>query len=268
MDALSSSSSPEPRLRVMRSHTTAPFHGDDIPNCQSAGPSRVSHITTDTGSESFDEDDLDAQSTPKMPLMTCIPPSHSPNTETPAARLRALLARVPNNSGAKPVRQERPSAPPSELESDFDPPRFTPATPSIARESLKDLFSRALREPGDTPRKERRRRNSIDVSEVEANPRVDRERAKDKGKRCSLSDEGAELPSSTSLLALFFLSRPSPGISTESSQRPTTSSHAAALIALREKVERSFANSQKMSPLSVGDSRTCLSIVDIRCRRD
>jgi hypothetical protein len=85
----------------------------------------------------------------------------------------------------------------SEPDSDFDPPRSSLAnTPSIARESLKDLFSRALRDPGDTPEKNRRRRNSIDISEVDFSPRVDRERAKNKGQRRSLSDEEADKPSS------------------------------------------------------------------------
>jgi hypothetical protein len=73
-------------------------------------------------------------------------------------------------------------------------PQSGPATPSVARESLKDIFSRALR---DTPQKGRHRRNSIDISEVEASPRVEKERAKNKGKRKSLSDEEPDKPSST-----------------------------------------------------------------------
>jgi hypothetical protein len=125
------------------------------------------------------------------PVQTTVAP-----TDTPAARLRALLSRVPNspsNSGG--FTHARVAS--SEPDSDFDPPRASSTnTPSIARESLKDLFSRALRDPGDTPQKNRRRRNSIDVSEVESSPRVERERAKNKGKRRSLSDEEADKPSS------------------------------------------------------------------------
>lgn len=58
---------------------------------------------------------------------------------------------------------------------------------------MKELFSNALREPGNTPRKiGRQRRNSIDASEVETSISVEEERAKYKAKRLSLSDEEAE----------------------------------------------------------------------------
>jgi len=139
----------------------------------------------------------DQQHTPKMSSSATTPPLPSaPPADTPAARLRALLSRVPIPPQTSAPYNPAPVSP-SEIESDFDPPKFSPTTPSIARESLKDLFSHALRDPGDTPQKGRRRRNSIDVSEVEASPRVARERAKYKNKRRSLSDEEAEKPSST-----------------------------------------------------------------------
>ncbi|OSD01311.1 hypothetical protein PYCCODRAFT_1369675 [Trametes coccinea BRFM310] len=150
-----------------------------------------------------DDDDEDAESTPRM-TASAIPDRQSPQAtttpglpaETPAARLRALLARVPNtpDSATPHAPSFRPPAPPSvsEPDSDFEPPYSSVTTSSIARESLKELFSRALRSPGNTPRKGKQRRNSIDTSEVESSPRVEEERAKYKGKRRSLSDEEAE----------------------------------------------------------------------------
>ncbi|KAH7907744.1 hypothetical protein BJ138DRAFT_1014032 [Hygrophoropsis aurantiaca] len=147
--------------------------------------------------------------------------SLSGDTTTPAARLRALLARVPHSP---PQPRQQPVPPPASdadigYDSDFDPPRSSTGSvsgsvapsSSIARESLKDLFSHALREPGDTPRKNlkgkdrestgRPRRNSIDTSAVDITPILDRERAKHKGKRRSLSDEEVEIPSAS---CLFF----------------------------------------------------------------
>ncbi|KAF9241654.1 hypothetical protein BU15DRAFT_44748 [Melanogaster broomeanus] len=124
---------------------------------------------------------------PNPDVATAIP------ADTPAARLRALLAREPRlPRNAIPT---TPSAPLSEDDSNDDPPQFGSSTSSLARSSLKDIFSRALREPGDTPQKGRPRRNSIDTSQVEITPRLDRERAQHKGKRRSLSDEEAEKPS-------------------------------------------------------------------------
>ncbi|KAF9819163.1 hypothetical protein IEO21_02334 [Rhodonia placenta] len=127
------------------------------------------------------------------------PTAQSAPMDTPAARLRALLARVPNsNSSATPrASNERVSGyqTPSEADSDLDPPYSTLATPSIARESLRELFSHVLRDPGSTPRKGRLRRNSIGGNEVDPSPRVARieeERAQNKGKRRSMSDEEAE----------------------------------------------------------------------------
>ena len=64
------------------------------------------------------------------------------------------------------------------------------STMSSARENLKSLFTHALREPRDTPHKDARR-NSIDSSEVEDSPQIDRiiqERSRDKGKRMSFSE--------------------------------------------------------------------------------
>lgn len=216
-----------PRLRISRQNSKY----DDGLDTPQAGPSRMPFMT-DTGSYNENNDDgEDAQSTPRLPIKSI--PSVEPisavqsatPTETPAARLRALLSRVPNSPSNSRDPPATP-APASDRDSDFEPPRSgTTNTPSIARESLKDLFTRALRDPGDTPQKTRRRRNSIDVSEVEASPRVRKERAKNKGKRRSLSDEEAEKPFSTChpcniQTTLFTLSAES-GTSLRSSQAAT-----------------------------------------------
>lgn len=180
-----------PRLRLSR----LGLKYDELDTPQ-AGPSRLSpgsRTPTLNGHNDSDNGD-DAQSTPRMPMLNTMalePTSASatPIAETPSARLRALLARVPHSPSTPKVEQ----AALSDTDSDFDPPRSSPLnTPSIARESLKDLFSRARRDPGDTPQKTGRRRNSIDVSEVEASPRAERERARNRGQRRSLSDEEAE----------------------------------------------------------------------------
>jgi len=190
--------SPIPRLRLTRQ---SPRFDDGVDDTPQAGPSRLS-LTTDVGGQDNNEETEDAQSTPKMSMLRPMSPepapmqNATPPMDTPAARLRALLNRVPNSPSTSRVSPHEPMNS-SEPDSDFDPPRSNLAnTPSIARESLKDLFSRALRDPGDTPEKNRRRRNSIDISEVDFSPRVDRERAKNKGQRRSLSDEEADKPSS------------------------------------------------------------------------
>ncbi|EPT02584.1 hypothetical protein FOMPIDRAFT_1117940 [Fomitopsis schrenkii] len=120
--------------------------------------------------------------------------------DTPAARLRMVLARVPNNRSPPRASTSRLPEPatPSEPDSDLDPPYSVTATPSIAKESLREIFSHALRGSETTPQKSNRRarRNSIGpVSEVDPSPRVERvqqERVRHKGKRRSMSDEEAE----------------------------------------------------------------------------
>ena len=179
-----------PRLRLPRH---SPQYRDQ-PLTPVAGPSHNPDLLH------ADDDDEDAESTPRMsasasldrqsPRVTTSPGLPSDN---PTARLRALLSRVPNSSsGTTP--HARPLVLPSssEPESDFEPPHSM-STSTVARESLKELFSHALREPGNTPRKNGRpRRNSIDASEVEANPRAEEKRASYRVMRRSLSDEEAD----------------------------------------------------------------------------
>lgn len=164
-----------PRLRLTRNTVY-----DDNSATPTAGPSRLR------------DDYEDTELTPRIPVQNNLAP-----LETPAARLRALLARVPKESPRIPP--PVPSSP-SEPDSDFYPSHLN-TTNNNPHESLKEIFSRALRDPGDTPQKPKRRRNSIDLSEVEASPRLDRvqkERAKSRSKRKSLSDEELEKANSKS----------------------------------------------------------------------
>lgn len=151
-----------------------------------AGPSRPrdSFVSDQPRDAASDEDH---QPTPKGNLNSSLPSSADA-----AERLRALMSRMPNQSKTPTARPVSPS----EVESDFDPPRFSPGQPSFGKESLKDLFSRVLE---DTPIKRTRRGST---SEVEDSPRVEGS-VKIKGKRKSLSDEETEKLSSTCMLSTF-----------------------------------------------------------------
>ncbi|EIN11745.1 hypothetical protein PUNSTDRAFT_142009 [Punctularia strigosozonata HHB-11173 SS5] len=196
---------PLPRLRVHRTPSLPTGGGDDTPV---AGPSRLTTHSLAVPRHG-DGDDDDAESTPKIPTRDAFPPhdrsvsSQATATTTasdnPAARLRALLHRLPSET---PLVQQRPPyarmpTTPSEPDSDFDPPDASRVAvhshPSFAQDSLKDLFSNALRESSNTPQKGkgRPRRNSIDLSEVEsATP--ERASFRGKTKRKSLSDDEIE----------------------------------------------------------------------------
>ncbi|THV06773.1 hypothetical protein K435DRAFT_743345 [Dendrothele bispora CBS 962.96] len=188
-----------PRLRVQRDfQSTAYDYSGSV-----AGPSRFPGNASDVPHDSQDNmtDDND-DDTPKLYASTKLPSTSFSESaeETPAARLKAVLSRVSNSSSRSkaPESATPSSASTVDLESEFDIPEIGSSMPSLARESLKDLFSRALREPGDTPQKMSRtrpRRNSIDTSEFESSPRVEkiqRERSIAKGKQKSFSDDETE----------------------------------------------------------------------------
>jgi serine/arginine repetitive matrix protein 2 len=184
-----------PRLRITR-HSQLPLSplDDDLSRTPTAGPSRL---------HALHSDNEDTDSTPRLPVSSSLPSIYAATEDTPAARLRALLAQVPNTSSASRTQllHEPPPPLPSDRDSDFDPPPkwANSSTASSARENLRSLFTHALRDPGDTPRKDARR-NSIDSSEVEDSPRIDRviqERSRNKGKRTSFSDEELETSSSS-----------------------------------------------------------------------
>ena len=140
-----------------------------------------------------DDDDNDDQPTPKLSAIAALA------AETPAARLRALLSRVPNNKPLLvPPRSDLVESDGDTTDDDPRPPSPS-ASVSLARESLRDIFMRARREPGDTPQKDktpRPRRGSFD--EIDQGARVRRP-----GKRKSLSDEELETLPSMSTSSTF-----------------------------------------------------------------
>ncbi|CAL1707874.1 unnamed protein product [Somion occarium] len=175
------------------------MHNGNLYDTPGAGPSRVS---SDQHGYDLHDDDEDNESTPRLSAGVKLaaernsPLSYTQPVEDHVGRLRSLLARAkdtPSPTSRAPV----PSSP-SDKASDFEPVNYSTTANSIASQSLKELFSNALREPGQTPRKFQKRRNSIDASEVEDSPRLElvhKERAYNKGKRRSMSDEEAELAS-------------------------------------------------------------------------
>ena len=246
-----------PRLRLNRHSPRMKPNGDATPI---AGPSRIPHDDF----LNVPDDDEDSQSTPRISNLTKLaseknspvnPNSPALPADTPAARLRALLARVPNNNTPPASRTYRPPSP-SDLESDFEPVSASPGSdaPSIARESLKELFSHALREPGDTPLKGRRRRNSIDASPV-ADKTVREERAYNRGKRASMSDEEAEKVSRMYLLYVVILLLVL--ICTDLARREESSARAsgaaATFDALRERLALSQSSNSSKAPTSALD---------------
>lgn len=110
--------------------------------------------------------------------------------ETPADRLRALMARVPHSTSNintnAPTSRVQPVSPP-EIDSDFEPP-WVDKNPSFAQNSIKDLFSRALE---GTPEKSkaRPRRNSIDSSSVGMSLELEQAKPNYGGARKSISDD-------------------------------------------------------------------------------
>jgi hypothetical protein len=180
-----------PRLRMSR-HSPVQYDRSSI---SEAGPSRLSNFSQILDLDMKDmplSDDQFSSNEQNTSKFTTTPTAT--RSDNPAAVLRALLSRLPAHppsptkshalSGQGSTEQER--------ESDFDTLSESNVAPSIAQESLKHIFSNALRDPGNTPQKARRKRNSIDSSEVEGNSRVEKERANNNGKRRSVSDDEVE----------------------------------------------------------------------------
>ncbi|KAG9316683.1 hypothetical protein JVU11DRAFT_2743 [Chiua virens] len=146
-----------------------------------------------------DEDDIPTPRVHPRPIASIngdpAPTSAPVPAETPAARLRALLAREPRSPASSTPAPPRPSS--SDGDSVSEPSHLGSSTSSVARESLKDIFSRALRDPGDTPEKGRFRRNSFDGSSMEITPVVDGRRGHRRPARKSLSDEETDKPKSS-----------------------------------------------------------------------
>lgn len=126
-----------------------------------------------------------------------------PETETPAARLRSLMARVSNSATPRPAQPSAPSLHDSDIDelNETNEPPARSQTPSLSTHaSIRDLFTRALRDPGDTPVKGRRRRSSIGSNAADESPLKERP----KPARKSFSDD--EVDRSFSALRLFTFS--------------------------------------------------------------
>ncbi|KAK0476620.1 hypothetical protein IW261DRAFT_1421368 [Armillaria novae-zelandiae] len=176
---------PLPRLRVSRTPRT----NIDSPH---SGSSRLSDPIASNSVE-FNVDNEPSRNLLSSMSFSMMDASATLPETTAADRLRAVMARLPPSSSSDAT----PTPPsPSERESDFDQPHFGSSTASVAQESIRSIFSRARRDPGDTPQRDNRpRRNSFDSTEVEAKPRaqtVKQERAGNIGRRQSMSDEEIE----------------------------------------------------------------------------
>ena len=197
---MSTTISVTPRLRMTR-HSPTP-QDRTATSLSEAGPSRLpdlSQLVNVTLKDmDISDDNMYASDVPTEPNRqprphVATPPSVT-RADNPAAVLRALLSRLPNHDETSaPVDEEDEHQYPSEKESDYDVETAS-GTTSVAQSSLKNIFSRALREPGDTPRKDwshRRRSSSIGATDAEDTPHI--VEARDiKGKRRSLSDDEVE----------------------------------------------------------------------------
>ncbi len=195
-----------PRLRVLRTSSSGrqDNHNTSVTSSQ-AGPSRLTDFTqlvdlnlSDIRAAHEYTDEDEEQDQYPTPRMNTLPPLNSSATPTPslAGRLRELIHLVPNGSASQstPTSQRPPS--PTFHESDFEG-EVTTNGHSRAREALSSIFTRALREPGDTPQKGKQRRNSNgSASETDQSPTSSRGWSNAEGKRKSFSEEESENSSS------------------------------------------------------------------------
>lgn len=254
-----------PRLRVPRQTYLS----------ASATRSALDGDTDDTNDPT--DDDEDNASTPRIASLNVAPDdldvvrsaSATPVVEdNPASRLRALLSRVPRDDTPLASAQARrsPSLHASDMDMDMDTPQFSSpfksTPPSNASTTLKDLFSRALREPGESPAKpQRRRRSSLDSSGIEESPIESR----GKSKRLSLSDDEKEKANSMCAMSSFkhgilngYLSSLGSTDVGVTSERSFMSSQAATFDALRQRLSGHKVGSSKSDSRSAVATSTSL----------
>lgn len=172
-----------PRLRVARNSLNYDRSVSQIATATES-PSRLPEISQLVD---LNLNEMTPSETSEKSSTSTVPgPSTSTRSENPAAVLRALLSRLPAES-----RSPLPPSPSqqclSERESDYDMDFTEPANAarSMVQENLKDIFSKACRDPGDTPQKARTRRDSNTASEVNSNHTSNMGRDDDTGKRRS-----------------------------------------------------------------------------------
>ena len=179
-----------PRLRMTRTPLHYDHNSQIASTFHTGGPSRLTEFSQLVDVDLNDmelPDPSDHSNNSKIST-----PSTATRSEKPAAVLRALLSRLPADH-RNPTPSQSPSQQyPSERESDYDISEPANATPSMAQESVKDIFSKARRDPGNTPKKIQARRNSVGTSEVDASFSIEEERMDSKGKRRSVSDDETE----------------------------------------------------------------------------
>lgn len=182
-----------PRLRMSKHSPVQYDRSSNIASVSEAGPSRLPNFSQILDLDMKDmplSDDQFFSSELDTPKITTAPAAT--RSDNPAAVLRALLSRLPAHPPSPTQSHALSVQDVTERESDFDTVSESNPAPSIAQESLKHIFSNAFCDPDNMPRKMRDRHNSIDISEVEATPRIERERATNKGKRRSMSDDKLE----------------------------------------------------------------------------
>ena len=186
--ATTSTPSVTPRLRMTRQAPAPHDRSNQTASISEAGPSRLpdfsqSQLVNMDMDMNMSDDNIYASDEPTPRVST--PPTVT-RSENPAAVLRALLSRLPAREQSPPPRaNSHPD--PSERDSDYEVETAS-ATRSVAQSSLKNIFSMALRDPGDTPQKSRRRNSD----EYETSIRGEPEELDLKGKRRSFSDDEVE----------------------------------------------------------------------------
>lgn len=167
----------------------SPIHHDrsQVASISESGPSRLPDFSQLVN---VNLDDMASDTTEQPTQSRTSMTSTATRSDNPAAVLRALLSRLPNQSSSP--RPQSPQRFPSDRESDYEDQDLADATPtskSHAQESLRDIFSKARRDP-DTPRKSLRR-NSIGPTEAGANSESHQDISV-KGKQRSFSDDELE----------------------------------------------------------------------------
>lgn len=191
-----------PRLRVARnsSFNTYDRSVSQIATATEGGPSRLPEFSQLVD---VDLDDISFSEQDGRPSTSTTPPPAIPNrSETPAATLRSLISRLSTGSRTISPRPRDSQDYLSERESDYDMDLTESANVahSMVQENVRDIFSKARRDPGDTPQKTRLKLANGNTEDTGASSFVNYEQKKSNGRRRSLSNDDLEHPHSESLV--------------------------------------------------------------------